>query len=124
MNQHPTLIDPGTPAGGFSCQRIITAMEPNPLFAEQLAEWNHDVKHGRGFSSQPSPETEVKKLETVLSEAEFIACRNSILGQMGQPPISIPQLSHPDPFGNFRQQQVQGGVQQGTSASNIYPIGQ
>ena len=60
---------------------VITALEPNPNYKEQLAEYERTSRFA-GAPPYAMIEIEVKKLETVVTEAEFVAIRNAALGVM------------------------------------------
>ena len=59
---------------------VITALDPNPQFEAELAD--HKRREGSRYepaTPYPQRELEVKKLETVITEDEFKACRDAIL---------------------------------------------
>lgn len=64
---------------------VITALEPNPNYEAQMKQYSEDQENRLRWGGTPQylvpePEREVKKLETVLTESEWIVARNAILG--------------------------------------------
>jgi hypothetical protein len=61
----------------------ITAVEPNPNYQTEMKEHESRARYsGLLHIPEPLAEREVKKLETILTEDEFKAARDAILGAM------------------------------------------
>jgi hypothetical protein len=60
---------------------VITVFEPNPTYAAEMEEFEKRTRYSNSFTP-PVAEREVKKLETVMDEDEFLRMRDAVLEQL------------------------------------------
>ena len=66
---------------------VITALEENPEYKEQLKAWNARNRYNTvNYDDMPHSELIVKKLETTISEQDFKAVRRALVAEFAANP--------------------------------------